>query len=71
MMKTKYTICSTGNSEHFIYYNGYFVENQEEHMIPGIIGTEGYISFFDEKWNQVVLINRHNIIWIKRLNDEK
>ena len=58
----KYTIATQGGSSPF-FLNGYFTDNQTD-KIPGIVG-EGFISFFDEKYNTVLFVNKQNIIWIK------
>ena len=67
-MKTKYTICSTGNTDSLLYLNGHFPETQIDYMIPGVIGKENFFAFYDEKWDKVVLVNKRNIIWIKEMD---
>ena len=46
-----------------------FIDNQIEYMIPGVVGTDNFMAFYDEKWDKIVLVNKRNIIWIKPMEE--
>lgn len=61
----KYTLAVDSNKT-TLFYNGYFVANDED-----MFSSDRFFKFYDEKEADSIWINKNKIIWIKEIKNVK